>query len=225
MLVVTMVQRRRHSCQEFLRFLHDGGMSDDPASVAADDPVLDGLGERLRQRRRARAMTLADLASTTGISTSLLSRLESGLRRPTLDVLLALARVYRLTLDELVGAHATGDPRLHPRPTTRYGMTWLPLGRHPGGIQAHKVILPAGPGTPPKQRSHQGYEWLYVLDGRLRLMLGEHDLVLTPGEVAEFDTHTPHCFANAVDRPTELLMLTGTQGQRAHVRARPKRNT
>lgn len=200
-------------------------MSDTAGSGVADAAVLDGLGERLRQRRHARAMTLADLAAATGISSSLLSRLESGLRRPTLDVLLALARVYRLTIDELVGAHATGDPRLHPRPTVRYGMTWLPLGRHPGGIQAHKVILPAGPGTPPEQRSHGGYEWLYVLDGRLRLLLGEHDLVLTPGEVAEFDTHTPHCFANAGDRPTELLMLTGPQGQRAHVRARPKRNT
>ena len=169
-------------------------MSTSSTPLVADDAVLDGLGERLRQRRHARAMTLADLASATGISSSLLSRLESGLRRPTLDVLLALARVYRLTIDELVGAHATGDPRLRPRPTVRYGMTWLPLGHHPGGLQAHKVILPAGPGTPPEQRSHGGYEWLYVLDGRLRLLLGEHDLVLTPGEVAEFDTHTPHCF-------------------------------
>lgn len=198
-------------------------MSATAASVVADEAVLDGLGRRLRQRRHARAMTLSDLASATGLSSSLLSRLESGLRRPTLDVLLALARTYRLTIDELVGAPATGDPRLHPRPTVRYGMTWLPLGRHPGGIQAHKVILPAGAEDPPEQRSHDGYEWLYVLDGRLRLMLGEHDLVLTEGEVAEFDTHTPHSFANASDRPTELLILVGPQGQRAHVRARPKR--
>lgn len=197
------------------------GMS--ASSVAADEEVLRGLGERLRRRRRASAMTLADLAAATGISTSLLSRLESGLRRPTLDVLLSLARTYRLTLDELVGADATGDPRLHPRPTVRYGMTWLPLGNHPGGIQAHKVILPPGPGNPPEQRSHEGYEWLYVLEGRLRLLLGEHDLVLTSGEAAEFDTHTPHSFVNAAPTPTQLLTLMGTSGQRAHVRAGPQR--
>lgn len=190
----------------------------------ADEAVLDGLGDRLRRRRQARAMTLADLAVSTGISPSLLSRLESGLRRPTLDVLLALARAYRLTLDELVGADQTGDPRVHPRATVSHGMTWLPLGRHPGGILAHKVILPPGPGSPPERRRHEGYEWLYVLDGRLRLLLGEHDLVLDAGEAAEFDTRTPHCFVNARALPTELLILVGPQGQRAHVRARPTRD-
>lgn len=116
---------------------------------------------------------------------------ESGLRRPTLDVLLTPARVHRVTIDALVGAPATGDPRVHPRPTVRHGTTWLALGQHPGGIQAHEEILPAGPGEPPEQRSHEGYEWLYVLEGRLRLLLGDHDMVLTVGEAAEVDTRTP----------------------------------
>jgi oxalate decarboxylase/phosphoglucose isomerase-like protein (cupin superfamily) len=76
----------------------------------------------------------------------------------------------------------------------------------------------------PEQRSHEGYEWMYVLDGRLRLLLGDHELVLTPGEVAEFDTHTPHAFTNPADTPTELLILISAQGQRAHARARPARS-
>lgn len=199
-------------------------------AVAANDAVgpahaavLDGVGARLRRLRRERAMTLADLASAVGVSASLLSRLESGLRRPTLDVLLALARVHRVTLDDLVGAPATGDPRTNLRASVRYGMTWLPLttGR-PGGIQAYKMVMPAGFGTDqPEQRSHDGYEWLYVLTGHLRLLLGEHDLVLAAGEAAEFHTRTPHAFTNPTDAPTEVLMLVGSQGQRAHVRARP----
>lgn len=169
-------------------------------------------------------MTLADLATATGVSTSLLSRLESGLRRPTLDVLLALARVHRVTLDDLVGAPPTGDPRVHPRPAVRYGMTWLPLTGRPGGIQAYKAIIPAGfGGADPDQRSHEGYEWVYVLTGRLRLLLGDHDLVLAAGEVAEFDTRTPHAFAAPPEAPAEVLVLIGPQGQRAHVRARPAR--
>ncbi|WP_025620765.1 cupin domain-containing protein, partial [Salinispora cortesiana] len=63
---------------------------------------------------------------------------------------------------------------------------------------------------------------LYVLNGRLRLLLGEHDLVLTPGEAAEFDTRVPHWFGVAEDQPVEILSLFGQQGERAHLRARPK---
>ncbi len=205
-------------------------MGVDKAMGPAHAAVLEGLGARLRRLRRERGMTLADLASAAGVSASLLSRLESGLRRPTLDVLLALARVHRVTLDDLVGAPPTGDPRIHLRPSMRYGMTWLPLTGRPGGIQAYKMVMPAGykmvmpagfGGDQPEQRSHDGYEWLYVLTGHLRLLLDEHDLVLAAGEVAEFHTRTPHAFINPADAPAEVLMLVGPQGQRAHVRARP----
>jgi len=72
-----------------------------------------------------------------------------------------------------------------------------------------------------EQQSHEGYEWLYVLSGRLRLLLGEHDVTLVAGEVAEFDTRTPHAIANPGPGPTEVLALYGPQGERIHVRARP----
>ncbi len=188
--------------------------------------VIDGVGARLRNLRRTRAMTLAALAAAVGTSQATLSRLESGERRPSLELLLRLARTYRVTLDELVDAPETGDPRIHARPSVRYGMTWVPLTQRAGGLQAYKAIIPVGfPRGEPEQRSHAGYEWMYVLDGRLRLLLGEHDMILTPGEVAEFDTHTPHAFTNPADTPTELLILISAEGQRAHVRARPTRNT
>ena len=169
-------------------------------------------------------MTLAALAEAVGTSPATLSRLESGERRPSLELLLRLSSTYRVTIDELVDAPATGDPRIHPRPSVRYGMTWLPLTRQPGGIQAYKLILPAATSSEtPEQRSHEGYEWMYVLSGRLRLLLGNNDITLTPGEVAELDTHTPHAFNNPGQIPTEILMLIGPQGERAHVRARTRR--
>ncbi|GAA4564338.1 helix-turn-helix domain-containing protein [Planotetraspora kaengkrachanensis] len=197
-------------------------MADELASV------LTAVGPRLRALRRERDTTLAQLSETTGISLSTLSRLESGQRKPTLELLLPLARAYGVQLDELVGAPMTGDPRVHMRPFTRHGRTFVPLTRHFGGLHAYKAIIPAGcgePGEPEQeleQKVHEGYEWLYVLSGRLRLVLGEHDLVLTAGEAAEFDTRTPHAFANAGPRPVEVLMLFGPQGERLHVRARPK---
>ncbi|MGW6454476.1 helix-turn-helix domain-containing protein [Streptomyces sp. NPDC055078] len=184
--------------------------------------ALNAFGPRLRALRRARGTTLARLSKETGISVSTLSRLESGRREPSLKHLLPLAKAHSMPLDELVGTR-TGDPRVHPRPFTRHGRTWIPLTHHLGGLHAYKQILPA-PATPlttrPEQGTHEGYEWLYVLSGRLLLALGEHDLVLTAGDAAEFDTRTPHGVANAGDRPVEWLALFGAQGERMNIRAR-----
>ena len=184
---------------------------------------LGSVGPRLRALRREREITLADLSAATGISVSTLSRLESGDRRPTLELLLLLAREHGVTLDELVGAPFTGDPRIHMRPVARQGMTMIPLTRRTGGIQAYKLVIPASSArSEPEPKTHEGYEWLYVLNGRLRVVLGDHDLVLAPGEAAEFDTRVPHWFGAADAEPVEFLSLFGRQGERAHLRARPK---
>lgn len=189
---------------------------------AADNPtaeVLDAVGPRLRALRRDRGITLADLSVTTGVSESTLSRLESGQRRATLELLLPLARTYGVPLDDLVGAPRTGDPRIHLKPVRRFGMTFVPLSRRPGGTQAFKMIIPARPEPlEPTPQTHEGFEWLYVLNGRLRLVLGERDLTLPPGEAAEFDTSMPHWLGSADGGTVELLILFGLQGVRAHLR-------
>ncbi|MFF0493646.1 helix-turn-helix domain-containing protein [Nocardia sp. NPDC003482] len=187
------------------------------------DRALDAVGPRLRELRRKRRTTLAELSTATGISVSTLSRLESGSRRPTLEQLLPLARAHGVTLDELVDAPQTGDPRVHLRPVTHHGMTMVPLTKRAGGIQAYKIVFEAhSPRRDPSPQTHEGYEWLYVLNGRLRVVLGDHDLVLLPGEAAEFDTRVPHWFGAADDEPAEILSLFGKQGERAHLRAAPK---
>ena len=185
------------------------------------DQALAAVGSRLRSLRRERGTSLAEVSAATGISVSTLSRLESGQRRATLELLLPLARAYQITLDQIVEP-PVADPRVQPRPVKRHGRTFYPLTRRPGGLQAYKLVIPPARGeqtTDP--RSHEGYEWAYVLNGRLRLVLGEHDLVLTPGEAAEFDTRVPHWFGAAGADVVELLILFGPQGERMHVRARP----
>lgn len=189
-----------------------------------DKSTLATVGPRLRALRQQRNATLADLAAATGVSVSTLSRLEAGERRPTLELLLPLAKAHGVTLDELVDAPPTGDPRVHLRPVKARGMTMVPLTRRAGGIQAFKLVVPPSKGhAEPDPQAHEGYEWLYVLNGRLSLVLAEHDVVLAPGEAAEFDTRVPHWFGSADDQPVELLSLFGKQGERAHLRARPKR--
>ena len=189
------------------------------------DSVLSAVGPRLRTLRTERDITLSALAESTGISVSTLSRLESGQRKPTLELLLPLARAYGVPLDDLAGRPDTGDPRVHLRPVRHHGMTIVPLTRRPGGIQAYKLIIPVRRAEPDPQ-VHEGYEWLYVLDGQIRLVLGDHDVVLRPGEAAEFDTHVPHWFGSVGfgslgEGVAEVLSLFGPQGERAHLRAAP----
>ncbi|WP_110183033.1 helix-turn-helix domain-containing protein [Nocardioides solisilvae] len=184
-----------------------------------DDEILRGVGPRLRQLRLEREATLTDLAEETGISVSTLSRLESGQRKPTLELLLPLARAHRVALDELVDAPEAGDPRIRPRPVVRHGRTFLQLTRRPGGLQSFKIVLPPEPGVRPTLQTHEGYEWLYVLSGRVRLLLGTRDLVLEPGEVVEFDTRTPHWVGNPGPTAAEALAVFGPQGERMHVRS------
>ena len=185
------------------------------------DSVLGAVGPRLRALRLEKEMTLADLASSTGISVSTLSRLESGGRKPTLELLLPIARAHGIALDDLVEVAAPSDPRVRQRPVTRGGMTMVPLSRRAGGLQAYKLTIPSGrQRREPDPQAHEGYEWLYVLDGRLRMVLGEHDVVLEPGEVAEFDTRLPHWFGGADERPVEFLSIFGREGERMHIRAR-----
>jgi transcriptional regulator with XRE-family HTH domain len=195
--------------------------------VDADiDVALAAIGARLRSLRRDRSLTLAELAAKTGISESTLSRLESGQRRPNLELLLPLGRALHVSLDEIVEPPTTGDPRVHLRPYKAWGRTIVPLTTRAGGIQAFKQVLPATKRPEkPSLRHHDGYEWLYVLDGNLRLVVGDVDLVLRPGEAAEFDTRQPHWSGSADGGPVEFLCLVSEQGERVHLRARPAART
>lgn len=177
---------------------------------------MDLVAPRLRRIRQQRGLTLTEVASEAGISKSTLSRLETGRRKPSLELLLPLAAIYRVPLDDLVGAPEVGDPRIRLKPRRVNGRTVLPLTR-PGGIQAWKIIIPTEQSVP-TPRSHDGFEWLYVLSGRIRLILGDQDLELGAGEAAEFDTQAPHWFGSNGGEPAEVLSIFGRPGERMLVR-------
>jgi len=186
--------------------------------------VLAEVGPRLKRVRARRRVTLTELAAATGISKSTLSRLETGQRKPSLELLLPIAQAHQVPLDELVGAPEVGDPRIRPKPRKRNGRIVVPLTQTPSGMHAWKVIIPPEPGEP-ELRIHEGHEWLYVLSGQLRLIIGDRDLTMGPGEVAEFDTGLPHWFGPAGDQPVEILSLLGRHDDHVRVRAAPRRTT
>jgi transcriptional regulator with XRE-family HTH domain len=184
----------------------------DDTSAAAIATALDQVGARLKRLRTHRRLTLNAVAESTGISKSTLSRLETGGRRPTLELLLALSHAYQVPLDELVAAPEEGDPRLRLKAGHVKGRTVIPLTRQPDGRQAWKIIIPTSMSTP-QPRAHDGHEWIYVLSGHMRLVLGDQDTVLGPGEVAAFDTTLPHWFGSTGTAPAEILSIFGRPGE------------
>jgi transcriptional regulator with XRE-family HTH domain len=178
------------------------------------------IGARLRAVRVSRDLTLAALSASTGISASTISRLESGNRRPNLELLLPLSAALEVTIDELV-ADSVPDPRVHTRTVRSNGAVMHQLSHDSSQTQAVRMVMPprSADSPAPSLKTHDGFEWLYVLSGRLRLMLGEHDLVLKPGEAAEFATRVPHWLGSAGEEPVELMCIFNRDGERIHVRA------
>jgi transcriptional regulator with XRE-family HTH domain len=187
------------------------------ASAAEIAAVLEGVGGRLKRVRAQRGMTLTEVSTATGISKSTMSRLETGQRRPTLELLLALSHVYRVPLDDLVAAPVQGDPRIRLKPSRVKGRMVIPLTQQPDGTQAWKIVVPSSKVTP-ELRAHDGHEWIYVLSGHLRLVVGDEDWVLGPGEVAQFSTEVPHWFGSTGEEAAEILSIFSRPGERMTVR-------
>ncbi|KAM9861902.1 helix-turn-helix domain-containing protein [Leucobacter sp. BZR 635] len=176
---------------------------------------LQQLGARLRAVRQERDWTLDDLAGRAGMSVSTLSRLESGKRQASLELLLPLTKQLGIRIDDLLKQQPR-DPRVHRAPVTRGSMTIAPLTREESDVRAFKITYrPEAPQRP--AQIHEGHEWLYVLSGRLHLELGEQQLVLQRGEAAEFDTMTPHRMWAAGTRPAEVISIFNTVGERVHL--------
>lgn len=187
------------------------------------DHSLALIGPRLKSWRERRSMTLAELSRTTGISSSTLSRLEAGKRAPNLELVVPIARALRLELDDIV-PRAAPDPRVS-RTKKRIGeIQYETLSPESSPVQTYKVTFPANPAgasAVPDLKVHDGQEWLYVLSGRLRLVIGEQEVALGPGEAAEFDTRIPHWLSAAGAGPVEILSIFSKEGKRIHLRARP----
>lgn len=186
----------------------------DPDQGFADIENL--VRTRLRSLRQALGWSLDALAERSHLSPSTISRIETGKRTVSLDVLLPLARALQIDLESLLeGDIDDADVVIRPVPTNTPGMTTWPLSRPTGSTASFKMRFEQTK-HPPEPRVHPGHDWFYVLDGRICLTLGERTIVVQTGEAAEFSTMTPHAI-QALDGPAELVMVFDRDGQRAHL--------
>ena len=189
--------------------------------------VEDQVRTRLRERRAELGWSIGDLAERSLINASTISRIETGKRRPGLHHLVPLAGALGLSLDELVAPTAGDEVVIRPQPQHGGGRTWWQLTRNdqPGLPRVFKLTLhdPSGNGgdrgaarPPEEMRVHPGREWLYVLSGTLRLILGDDQMLVPAGSTADFTTTVPH-WLGPHGGPTELLCIFDDQAERTHL--------
>lgn len=174
---------------------------------------------RLRALRNTLGLSLEELSDRTRLSPSTISRIETGKRTISLDVLVPLARALQVDLDQLLDVHGDDDVVIRPSPSRSGSRTTWTLSRPTSATQAVKVRLQPAK-RPSEQRVHPGHDWLFVLEGRVRLYLGDREVMVETGEAAEFATMTPHAFT-AIDQAAEVIMIFDREGQRAHVHQAP----
>ncbi len=177
--------------------------------------VDDLVRARLRATRQHLGWSLDDLAERTGVGASTISRIETGHRSISFDVLVPLARALDVTVDELVASEVEEDVVIRPVAQERPGVRMWQLSRPGSQTVAIKMRLtPIDAG--PEPQVHPGRDWMFVLEGQVRLTLGDRDLVVRAGESAEFSTMTPHA-VSAIDAPAELIMVFDRDGARSHL--------
>jgi DNA-binding XRE family transcriptional regulator len=174
---------------------------------------------RLRSLRNTLGLSLDDLAARANLNPSTISRIETGKRSISLDVLLPLATALQVGLDTLLDLHRDDDVVIRPEVSTSGGRTVWMLSRPTGSTLALKVRYEPTD-REPEQRTHPGHDWFFVIEGRVRLLLGEREVIVERGEAAEFTTMTPHSIS-AIDSPAELIMVFDRDGHRAHVHNEP----
>ncbi|MCB0871310.1 MAG: helix-turn-helix domain-containing protein [Solirubrobacterales bacterium] len=185
----------------------------------ANDEHFDAtVRSRLKEIRLDKGMTLEELAERANIDKSTLSRLESGKRRLALDHLPSLADALGVRVDDLLPRRKVRDPRIRSAARRFDGLTVWPLSgqNSSNGLEASKMKIHASRNKPPEKLPvHEGHHWMYVLKGKMRLLLGDEDFIVGPGEAVEFSTWTPHWFG-AFDGPVEILAILGPEGERIH---------
>lgn len=178
------------------------------------DDIDNVVRSRLRSLRTTMGFTLDELAELTHLSASTISRIETGRRAISLDVLLPLARALHVDLESLLELNSDDDVVIRPVASNDGGITTWTLSRPTGNTVAVKMRVE--PGGRPDQRVHPGHDWFFVIEGTVRLFLGDREILVETGEAAEFDTMTPHSFT-AVDNPAEMVMIFDRDGRQAHL--------
>ncbi len=182
------------------------------------------VGERIKATREERGLSLKDLADLTGFSTALLSQMENHLVSPSLGTIITISRALKLPLGHFFGK-ASGQPysiirkdkrkkvsRFASKEGVSYGYSYESLGYDKKNRHMEPFMVTLEPATVKTQTlsTHEGEEFIYVLEGDMEVILGKHTDLLQPGDSIYYDSTIPHRVQCHEDRPTKILAVLYT---------------
>lgn len=183
----------------------------------AIDPIDASVGERVRQLRRQRELSLQQVAQRAELSVGFLSQLERGLSSPSLRDLIRVATALETDLGvlfEATGARVEAGDSLVTRPAERQevafhdGITKQLITPHgDAALRLYLITMEPGGRTGEALYSHAGEEAGLVLQGRLLLTVETADHLLQEGDSFRFRSDRPHRFSNASGMVTRVLWV------------------
>lgn len=186
-------------------------------SQTADNSLFK-IGLNIRQARKKREMTLADIARRTGLSKGLLSKIENFRTLPSLPVLVAIARSLNINPENLVKGAGTGQKiscqviraseRVRFKREKSRGFSYTALAaRSLGSMAFESVVLTLAPGAKRKPVATDGDEFIFILKGEIQFVIGKEKLLLSTGDALYFDGRVPHVPLNLAKSSAELLVI------------------
>jgi transcriptional regulator with XRE-family HTH domain len=170
----------------------------------------ESFGERLRRLREAKGIGMEALSNDTGYPEDFLNDIEEGKIAPPVAVVLQLSRFFDVDMDQLQGARSKEVARQrttsHKKRVASYAYTSLttPGEKH---LRAYRVTI--DPETEHKgvEYHHEGEEFIYVLQGGLRIRVGQKTSTLKQGGCISFDSSLSHKLSNPTKEKAELLVV------------------
>jgi transcriptional regulator with XRE-family HTH domain len=191
------------------------------AATGVDAVSADRLGDRVRELRRGRGLTLEELAERSGVSRAMISKVERGEKNPTLVVAAKVAEGLEITLAELLGTEERRKIIVVPRerrmvmrdPETGFERQLLSpsLGRR--AVEFIRNIVPRESTSgefPPHRRGVE--EYVVVEKGRLRAIIGGEEYLLEEGDALYFEADVSHRFDNAGDGECSYYLVIVSKG-------------
>lgn len=182
------------------------------------------VGERIKALREEKGLSLKDLADRTGFSTALLSQMENHLLSPSLGTLIKLARAFGVRVGDFLG-ETEGEPftivrkderrkvsRFASKEGVKYGYSYESLGFDKKDRRMEPFIVTLEPATVKTSKTsvHEGEEFIFVLEGEMEVILGNHTDILYPGDSIYYDSTIPHRVQCHQDKITRILAVLYT---------------
>jgi transcriptional regulator with XRE-family HTH domain len=171
--------------------------------VDEEAPAL--VGERVRMVRKKRGLSLTDISQRTGITESALEEIESGDTEPPLGTVIKLAKALEMKMGYFISGEETRPftivrhdhrkviSRYDSRKGQRYGYQYESLAPHKKDRHMEPFMVTLEPAETEEERSsHDGQEFIYVLEGTMEVRLGEEVHLVYPGDAIYYDSTVPH---------------------------------